>query len=300
MWLPNVNSQKSITTKVVGGIGNQLFCYFAGYALARKLDYRLIVDVSDIRHGRSVHNVSIESFDLPGEFISTSNDPIAKLGKRTFNYFSRRLPSSFSLSNNYYSKVIGYDIELEKIKSQVKLNGYFQTYKYFEEYSHELLPLKLKTESDWYKSTLKEIDKTEYISIHLRRGDYRQLSQDYGLLGKDYYRDSLKKLDDLSVDGRIVVFSDEIYEARKILDGLVGKETYWVNPPMNVSSVESLALMSQASTNIIANSTYSWWGAALNPKNPTVIAPSKWFKNLDDPQDLYPPNWHLVESSWEA
>jgi len=58
-------------------------------------------------------------------------------------------------------------------------------------------------------------------------------------------------------------------------------------------------LMSLASSNIIANSTYSWWGATLNRSNSEVIAPMKWFRSMKDPELLYPPRWKLIESKWE-
>ena len=288
-----------ISTKVVGGIGNQLFCYFAGYSLARKFDYELSIDVSDIRKGRSVHNVSIESFRLPGKFISINETFLSLFCKRIFNYLNQKFSLNLGLNSNYHSKVIGYDPNLDKINGPAKLNGYFQTFKYFEGISKEVLPLKLKNESEWFKTTLKVLQESDFVSIHIRRGDYEKLSQNYGLLTESYYRRAIEKIDALSINGRFVIFSDDIDKAREVLSELVTEETYWVVPPSNVSPAESLILMSHATANIIANSTFSWWGAALNTKKSPVIAPSKWFRNMEDPQDLYPPEWHLIESSWE-
>jgi hypothetical protein len=298
--LPNLKSaQKVISTRVVGGIGNQLFCYFAGFTLAKKINYDLKIDVSDIRQGRSVHEVSIESFHLPGDFISVDESYLSYYFKRIF----KRLIQKFSLnlwpSSNYQSKVIGYDPNLEVIAAPTKLNGYFQTFRYFERVSKELLPLKLKSETEWFKITLKILQESNFVSIHIRRGDYEKLSQNYGLLSADYYRRAIEKIEALSIKGRYVIFSDDIDKAREVLSGLVSEEAFWIDPPENVSPVESLMLMSHATANIIANSTFSWWGAALNIKTSAVIAPSKWFRNLDDPQDLYPLDWHLIESSWE-
>lgn len=299
MWSSKRSTREIISTKVVGGIGNQLFCYFAGYSLARKLDYQLVIDVSDIRQGRSKHGVSIESFNLPGLFISPNERQFYMHLKRMVRYSRRVLPLELRLNSNYHSKVIGYDSRLDEINGPIKLSGYFQTFRYFEKVSNEILPLQLRTESEWFKSTLSELENSDFISIHIRRGDYEKLSQIYGLLDKSYYQRAIQKLEDLSINGRFVIFSDDIDRAREVLFGVVPENTYWINAPKNVSPVESLVLMSHATANIIANSTYSWWGAALNAKNSAVIAPSKWFRNMDDPQDLYPPRWYLIESSWE-
>ena len=292
-------SQRTISTKVVGGIGNQLFCYFAGFYVSRKTNSKFVVDVSDIRNGRSVHSVSIETLILPGVFVSDNDKAIFDYGKRIVNFIRKRFPVELFFSRNYFSKVIGYDPNLEEINGPTKLNGYFQTFRYFERISTKVLPLKLKNESEWFKSTLKILQESDFVSIHIRRGDYEKLSQNYGLLSESYYRRAIEKIDALSIKGRFVVFSDDIDRAREVLSNLLSEGTYWIDPPENVSPAESLILMSHATANIIANSTFSWWGAALNPKKSPVIAPSKWFRNMEDPQDLYPPEWHLIESSWE-
>jgi hypothetical protein len=96
------------------------------------------------------------------------------------------------------------------------------------------------------------------------------------------------------------IVSDDISEAKKLLASILPPNTIWVNPPKGTDAVESLVLMSQGAGNIIANSTFSWWGAALNEKSLVTVAPKKWFKGMQDPKDLYPPDWLLVESSWQA
>ena len=292
--------RNTIRSKVVGGIGNQLFCYFAGYSLAKDLNFNLVIDVSDIRNKRSVHNVTIESLQLPGTFMSKQEIPIFYSMKKLFLRLIRIFPKLEFFNNSYYSNVIGFDKNLSKVTRSVKLNGYFQTYKYFYKHKEKVNPIKMKTESDWYKNTLSTLQKSNFISVHVRRGDYQNLTNEYGLLGQDYYRKALKMLDDMAVHGRIVVFSDDIVKAKQLLLGILPSNTYWVDPPKTVSPVESLMLMTKASANIIANSTYSWWGAALNTKVNTVIAPAKWFRGMEDPQDIYPPDWHLVESFWET
>lgn len=300
MQLSRRVSSNTISSKIVGGIGNQLFCYFAGYSLAKDLNFNLVLDVSDIRDKRSVHNVTLESFQLPGTFVSNQENPVLYFIKKLFLRLIRTLPQFEFFDNSYYSTVIGFDKNLSQITHSVKLNGYFQTYKYFYKYKETINPIKMKMESDWYKSTLNMLEQSNFISIHVRRGDYQKFSNEFGLLGQDYYRAALNLLDDLVINGRIVVFSDDITKAKQLLLGILPSDTFWVDPPMTVSPVESLMLMTKASANIIANSTYSWWGAALNTQTTTVIAPAKWFRGMEDPENIYPSDWHLVESSWES
>ena len=155
--------RNTIRSKVVGGIGNQLFCYFAGYSLAKDLNFNLVIDVSDIRNKRSVHNVTIESLQLPGTFMSKQENPIFYSMKKLFLHLIRTFPKFEFLNNSYYSNVIGFDKNLSKITRSVKLNGYFQTYKYFYKHKEEVNPIKMKAESDWYKNTLSTLQKSNFI-----------------------------------------------------------------------------------------------------------------------------------------
>jgi hypothetical protein len=290
---------KAITTKVVGGIGNQFFCYFAGYYLAKKLECELKIDVSDIRNKRSVHDVSIEALELPGTFFETPSSPVGLLLSKIHNKLTRALPI-FRISKNSFTSIeIGFDPLLEKVSSPSSIQGYFQSYKYFKSCSEDIKAIKLKNPSSWYLETEKTLSNKKFTSIHVRRGDYINHSQTYGLLSVKYYEEAMRNLrqqDDLY---QLYIFSDDIEAAREMLKHSVPEDAVWIDPPNESNPVESLMLMSLASSNIIANSTYSWWGATLNRSKSAVIAPSKWFRSMKDPAFLYPPEWKLIESKWE-
>jgi len=292
--------KNQITTRVVGGIGNQLFCYFAGYYLAKKLGYALKIDVSDIRNKRSVHDVSIEFLDLPGVFYANSNSRVLYFLGRIKNRIFRGLPLPIHLRNSYISPVIGFDPHLDKVESPISIQGYFQSYRYFQAISDDKIEIQLKFPSHWYLQMEKSIVHTKFTAMHIRRGDYRIHSATYGLLAKKYYEESISFLRERGHLHKLYIFSDDIQAARELLHLSVPSDTVWIDPPIESNPVESLLLMSKAKSNIIANSTYSWWGAALNKEKSAVIAPKKWFRSMDDPQDLYPPEWHLIESAWES
>jgi hypothetical protein len=290
----------AITTKVVGGIGNQLFCYFAGYYLAKKLRCELNVDVSDIRNKRSVHDVSIEALELPGTFFANSSSSVQHLANRISNKINRTLPILRISKNTFISNEIGFDPLLEKIELPTSIQGYFQSYKYFLSFPYSEIGIRLKDPSPWYLQIEKTLSDKQFTSLHIRRGDYLSYSNSYGLLSAQYYKDAIKTLAQKDGLHQVHVFSDDIDAAREILELIVPADTVWISPPLESNPVESLMLMSLASSNIIANSTYSWWGATLNKEKSAVIAPKKWFRSMPDPEFLYPPEWQLIESHWEV
>ena len=293
------SADKAITTKVVGGIGNQLFCYFAGFYLAKKLGCELKIDVSDIRNKRSVHDVSIEVLELPGTFFEIPSRPVRILLRRFRNKLIRALPIFGISKNSFVSIEIGFDPLLDKVSSPASIQGYFQSYKYFTSCSEDIKVIILKNPSSWYLEKEKTLSDKKFTSMHVRRGDYVNYSGTYGLLSVKYYEDAIRNLSQQNHLYQLHIFSDDIEAAREMLKHSVPEDAIWIDPPNESNPVESLMLMSLASSNIIANSTYSWWGATLNRNKSAVIAPMKWFRSMKDPELLYPPEWKLIESKWE-
>jgi hypothetical protein len=94
------------------------------------------------------------------------------------------------------------------------------------------------------------------------------------------------------------IFSDDIADSQKLLDGLIPKNSNWVSPPNGSDPAESLVLMSLPKVIIIANSSFSWWAAKTGMEKELVIAPNPWFKSLESPSYLIPNSWKQVKSSW--
>lgn len=296
-----LNQGNSISVKLVGGLGNQLFCYFAGHDLSVQKGMSLELDVTDIRAGLSAHAVSIESLRLPGEFVSIQSEKfvgqikLKSLSVRILRKF--RLPNPF-LKGIFVSKEIGFDEKVFGVSAGYSLFGYFQTYRHFFPYKKEFADITLKSPSKWFEDNLARMKSENAVAIHVRRGDYSKLADTYGLLSSDYYKRAVNTVISILPDSIFWVFSDDPVAAKILLAGVLPKKTFWVNQPSDHDAAETMLLMSNASGNIIANSTFSWWGAALNSNGGPVVAPSKWFKSMLDPRDLYPPHWIQVESSW--
>lgn len=297
-----MNTQKKpVSVKLVGGLGNQLFCYFAGYDLATRTKSALELDVTDIRSGVSAHGSSIESFSLPGNFISAdSNQFINRLTLKSFLMrVSRKLrfPRFFS-KRILISKEIGFDARVIGMGPGSSLFGYFQTYRHFSPYKQELLDIGLRNPSSWFQENLQQIKSETAIAVHVRRGDYANFADTYGLLSSQYYKRAVEKIGEFLPEASYWVFSDDPDSANLLLRDFLPTTTRWIKPPEDHDAAETMLLMSRASGIVIANSTFSWWGAALNLDEGPVVAPSKWFKSMTDPKDLYPPAWITVESSW--
>ena len=163
--------------------------------------------------------------------------------------------------------------------------GPFANSKYFEDIKDRILETFVFPEVDEKNLEMKElINKTNSVSIHLRRGDY--LDQGVELLGLEYYKQAVEELKEtIHSDGNNLtyfVFSDDIDASRKMFGDL--RNTYYVEGNLGENSYRDMQLMSLCKHNIISNSTFSFWGAYLNKNtNKVVIGPQKPFTGLKYP-----------------
>jgi hypothetical protein len=251
--------------------------------------------------GYQLHGSTIEAFDIPG---------LGEYEKAPFNYAFRHRLTSFAnrhlpavskilfyLTKYYESPVIGYDKMLGRLNTGGTVKGYFQTYRHFKRFKSQnpLFEITLKNPSKEFLG-LEEALNTKNVSIiHVRLGDYLLHKDSVGVLSSDYFKSSLKILS--LKNSSVLVFSDDIEEATRMIAHLLPRNAIWLGPA-SLSAEESLALMWRGNQFILSNSSFSYWGALL-AKNPiTVITPSKWFKNENDPTDLIPEEWLRVDSKW--
>ena len=297
--------QKYLSVKLVGGLGNQLFTYFAARALAENNAQGVQIDLSHIGLGGTDHGKQILHFNLEGEFVNF--DKRHKQPQLFFGRVDNKLRRELSLydeirfrtQSKYQSSVLGYDPKLLEMRGVRALSGYFQTWKYIASLKHfSETEFHLKQQSNWFEeiSSIAEIKKP--VVIHIRRGDYVSLASDFGILGCGYYNKCLRLLPLSLRDNPKWVFSDDIQAAKSLLADVDVEISEWISTPKESNSAETLKLMSRGSAHIIANSTFSWWGAYLSRTTQKVYAPSKWFKNRIDPEFLLPPNWEQVHPDW--
>lgn len=265
-------------SQLLGGIGNMLFIVANLYSLS--IDRNMKYCVSN--NTESITRRKKEKFWLNSILQSVkkvNNKPKEvkyRYRERHFNH--QKIPNS-----------LGKGLELY---------GYWQTEKYFHHNKEKVIKLFTK----YKKNIQKELDKIfgdeKSISIHIRRGDYLKLQHAHIVQSLDYYKEAINKMKKLVNfdEYRIVIFSDDINWCKKqdIFKNLKNKKFINTN-----CAIKDLYLMSMCDHNIIANSSYSWWGSYLNKKeDKIVIAPSKWFnpnyKSFDSYKDIYCENWIII------
>lgn len=256
------------STKLMGGLGNYMFQISAAYSIAKRDGKELICDYSD-------HMVPHKPFS---EYI---------------NNIFRKIKFSNGIENYTHIGESGFNYnEIPKIEGNFRLNGYFQSEKYFKEIRNEILELFDLPEDikEKINNKYKDILKQDTCSLHIRRGNYLHLPNHHPIQTLDYYNEAINII---GLDKTFVFFSDDINWCKENLNFIPNKFFISEN-----EDYEDMYLMSLCNHNIIANSTFSWWGAWLN-KNETkkVIAPKKWFGVSNshlDTSDLYCEKWITI------
>ena len=197
----------------------------------------------------------------------------------------------FIPASDLQEKGFTYDPELLKLSpdTDASLVGFFQSYRYFEDVKDKVKEhFKFKQHIvDDCQELLGYFDNP--IALHIRRGDYIINSANHHNLSMEYYEKALEEFDS---DRQVVIFSDDPQWC--MAQSLFSEDRFLVSE--GNSSYHDLYLMSQCSDFIIANSTYSWWGAYLADRG-KVVVPNKWFgpNNADkSTEDLYPPHWKII------
>lgn len=197
---------------------------------------------------------------------------------------------------SYHETVFEYDSKVESIQDNTALYGYFQTEKYFlnakeEIYKQFTFKSHIKQLADSYMENIRSAYKDSHIvSIHVRRGDYVMFPDHHPTCSKEYYDSSISKFEDLTKK-KFLVFSDDPEWCRTEFAG-----DNFIICDIGDPYVE-LCCMSLCDHHIIANSSFSWWGAWLNENSDCkVIAPSRWFgpsisKNA---KDVYCKDWEVI------
>ena len=279
-----------------GGIGNQLFQVCSGLYYAKKYDKDLRFLLSNEEKQNVFSLLDKNNFKV----LYRKGSQLKCLTNRVLNWILKKSKILIAISRIHNSKEVGFDGSLSKNPSFKELRGYYQTHIYFDEVAPELFSaIDISNFSDWYLRQKIVVDSTSCpVMIHIRRGDYSQHSKSFGLLSIEYYKNAINYLRQSNFTGPIWIFSDDIAIATSFAE-LIDEVTHVVNPPHGTSDSESMALMWEFSAHIIANSTFSWWGAILSTKSKIVIAPDPWFKNGLQIKNLIPPNWIKLNAAWE-
>jgi len=286
-----------IVVRLFGGLGNQMFQYAMARSLADRYDVPLKLDVSGFV------NYTLRQYEL-GDFniragIADGNDlDVFRLSANQLSFWTcmknhipllapRRVFREFSFL---------YDERVHTINPPVYLDGYWQSERYFAHNSEALrrdFTLRDPLDTD-NMELLKKIETTNALSLHVRRGDYMSdqgTNEVHGVCPREYYQTAVEHIAGRVKYPHIFVFSDDSEWAEDNLN--LGYPVTFVNVNSKGRGVFDMTLMRNCQHHIIANSSFSWWGAWLNPSvNKIVVAPQAWFnKASHDTSDLIPLAW---------
>lgn len=297
--------QASVCVEIVGGLANQMFQYATGRSLALHLSCPLKLDLSTFQTYAD-WPYQLDIFDIDAEVVSQEElrqfvRKKTKLEWQVERYILRRRDAA-RWEGVFDERGFGFDPELYAQTPPIFLRGYWQSPKYFAHQREELLRIFTpKTPlSPNARETMRQIAGGTAVSIHVRRGDYvrrADVAQVHGTCSLDYYRRAVGLIRRLYADARFYVFSDDPQYVRDSFDFCPNYSLVGGNDD---KPHEDMLLMSRCRHHIIANSSFSWWGAWLNRQpDKTVIAPRRWFSDeklhRTFTYDLYPEEWITLE-----
>lgn len=283
-----------IKTILIGGLGNQMFQYATARALALRVGANLMLNTRAFVDYK-VHSYGLDKFAIQAEvvndvsFVSLRHDSLLKrIGRRFGVSLGKKV---------YLEKGFAFDLSVLLLKDGACLYGYWQSERYFADFSDQIRAdlTVIAPPNDENLSWLERIRSGTSVSIHVRRGDYvtnPRANAVHGVCDLDYYRRAAAYLaSKLEGAAEFYVFSDDPEWVRENLE--LPYEMHYVNHNDASRNYEDLRLMASCSHHIIANSSFSWWGAWLNPSSSKiVVAPKKWFRDDSvDTSDLIPSTW---------
>ncbi len=284
-----------VVAKIMGGLGNQMFQYALGRSIALKTAQDLKLDISFFTK-QKLRNYELGYFKIDENFTSAREAKLLS-GEGLINTVKRRLRIPIKKPKSYFAEdIFGYFYEelLDKTTS-IYLDGYWQNERYFRDVKSTLfedfaLKDEISTIAQFY---LAEIKSSNSVSLHIRRGDYvtnQHTNSFHGTCGLSYYEEAVRYIEKQVDVPKYFIFSDDIAWCKQNFEFLQDK--IFIE---NTSSIEDLELMKNCKHNIIANSTFSWWGAWLGDfVDKIVIAPKQWFadKNIqNNVGELIPIDW---------
>jgi len=307
---------REVTIALTGGLGNQLFQLAAALSVSNHNVVYLETSIGRPRLNRN-GEPELKSFNLPigVELLNSRNSNW--LLRKSSGFMLRNGVKPRSLEKSRFASTVlrtcwllivrlffkrritpvaGQGVgffEMRKVRGNVLLYGYFQSFRWADSVHDQLMALTPNfgvPEISKYKE-LAAVEKP--LVVHIRLGDYKN-EPSFGLASKSYYELAVKKHWESRAFNKIWVFSDEPNLAASYFPQELLPHLRWI-PEILGSAALTLEVMRLGCGYVIGNSTYSWWGAYLSHnQNPPIIAPIPWFRDLDDPIDLVPPDWDRI------
>lgn len=288
----------TVIIKLQGGLGNQMFQYAIGKNLEQRNNTDFKLDATAFKNDPQ-REYALGCFNVVQKFATQkeiSNFLKYRTRKGRIWFWYNRLIAD--KTRYVQERQFNFDPMIFTLKKPVYLDGYWQTEEYFKKIEGVIrkdFTLKNKPSFET-ENWIEKVAKYNSISIHIRRGDYilnPKTNQFHGVCSSEYYNDAINLISQKINEPVFFIFSDDIDWVKENFK--IGHPVFYVSDKM-IPDYEELHIMSKCKNNIIANSSFSWWGAWLN-ENPhkIIMAPKKWFvtKKMNT-VDLIPENWQTI------
>jgi Glycosyl transferase family 11 len=290
-----------VGVQLTGGLGNQLFQYAAAKALSLHHKTELLLEVS------SFYRAELPDLEVPRNFelynFAGVEEKLIKAAEhqtnKAFSFLKERriekiLPNY--KRNIYKEPFYHFDENFWKSKPSVFLKGGWQSPQYFSAFD-ALIKSSLVLKDEMMgnvKQKAASLQNQNTVAVHIRRADYLRkpiILEWHGVLGKEHYAKAFEEINNYTQIEKVLYFSDDPEWVEKELLPMMPGEI--VSNATSSNQYEDFYLMQHCTHNIIANSSFSWWAAYLNPNpNKIVIAPQRWFNKAPlNTKDLYPNGW---------
>lgn len=300
-----------IIGKMIGGLGNQMFCYAFARSLQLKYGGELYLD-TQVYNRYKIRNYTLDRLNIPSEIKNVDKNNTSKLSRNLFRltqFLYSLLPKVIKII--FHTDIIGekifdflgkkglyynldkYYYELPLCSKNKKFTyGYFQSERYFKEHRDQIkkeLKVGIKpTEEE--KVILNYINDDNSVGVSIRWGeDY--FKSNLNVCNKQYYYTAMDLIASKVENPKFYIFSDCIEDVKREFNF-----KYPVHLIEGFKEHESLRLLYSCKHFVIANSSFSWWGAYLSDyKQKIVIAPSKWYKESNKRPDIYLDDMVLID-----
>lgn len=268
-----------------GGLGNQMFQYafFLGLKKRNPFDtFAFDIQQSEVCHqGYELDRI----FDIDSTIQTNDFQRIKEIIPKVLVKFNTvRQRACLEYDQNVFNK---------RLLFFARYVGFWQSEKYFSDVAdvvRKSFRFKESLLNDATKSLYESMKSRNCVSVHIRRGDYLKQKDLFGLCCEDYYFQAMNQIKEKVNRPEFIFFSDEIEWAK---ESFGEEESVFVDWNIGNESWQDMFLMTQCKHNIIANSTFSWWGAWLNPnEGKIIVAPKKWFE--------FTPNYDILPEEWIA
>lgn len=291
--------------KVKGGLGNQMFQYAFGMMLQFTKGKTTRFDLYEYTTALNKQGYTLRPYELAA---FNTNIPVAErkyIDKKLRPGRLRKLiqKATGTSLRHYYAPVIGYDVAALNLPGDAYFSGYFQSYKYYAGYEEQIRQLFEFNSAAIDSQNLQltnEMTRCNSVSVHIRRGDYvndAAIQAAHETCTVDYYITCIEHMRRYIESPVFYFFSDDMEWVKQTF-GSIKEQSYFMQHNTGSESWKDMYLMSKCKHHIIANSSFSWWGAWLNSSpNKHVLAPNKWFNDEESNRiiaDLIPAEWTLI------